>query len=187
MKDFIPYVVTAALALIVGALLVRQCSSPEVVTVPGETIRDTVRLPADTVILTKTRIEYRKPVQPFAPSPPANECCEELAKCGLEYDKLSLEYWYMANIVADGRLALPWGSVAAEFSMPRYAEDPQDAFRFTATRAYADSTEIRYEYRPLSWYDRIGIGPYVGFGYPAGASAGVAITYTFFRPSDIWR
>ena len=187
MKDFIPYIITAILALIVGALLARQCSSPEVVTVPGETIRDTVRLPADTVILTKTRIEYRKPVQPFAPSPPENECCEELAKCGRANDKLSLKYWYLANTVATGRLALPWGTVEAEFSAPRYVADPQDAFLFTATRAYADSTEIRYEYRPLSWYDRIGIGPYVGFGYPAGASAGVAVTYTFWTLSDIWR
>jgi hypothetical protein len=184
MKTWIPYIITAVLSLVIGMLLMRQCSEPKEIRVPGETKRDTLYLvKADTVYKTRTRTEYVRPTRPFAPD---DDCSEQLAECSSAYDEAMLQVWLMSSIEATGEKRLPWGTVKAEFSMLRYATDMQDGFRFTATREYADTTTTQYVYRD-PWYDRIGAGPYIGYGYPAGWSTGVAVTYTFFRPSDIWR
>lgn len=183
MKDFIPYIVTAVLAIGAGALLNNQCSSPEVVKLPGEIIRDTVWMTrADTVRIVETKTEYRRPVRPFAPEPDESKCCEELARCSRAYDQMALENWHMGNIEATGSKALPWGTVEAEFSMPRYIQDEQDAFRFTATFARQDSLQVVERLRDRKWYERFGVhfGIYGGvdpFGKQFSTTIGIGIGY----------
>jgi hypothetical protein len=156
------------------------------VKIPGQIVRDTVReVRADTV--TKTKYVYLKPTKPYAPEPTPDRCCEELSLCNDAWERLSFENWQMGNVRALGSLALPWGSVDAEFSMPRYIQDEQDAFRFTATMERTDSTQIEYRYHEEMWYDRIGFGPYIGYGYPGGWSAGISVSYTPWQLSDLWR
>jgi hypothetical protein len=189
MNELWKYIIPCILGIIIGALIFKSCGPEKVVKIPGQIVRDTVReVRADTV--TEIKFVYLEPTKPYAPEPTPDRCSEELSLCNDAWERLSFENWQMGNVRARGSLALPWGSVDAEFSMPRYIQDEQDAFRFTATMHRTDSTQIKYRDREPSLWDDIGIGATAGYGggpMGLGWNMSVGLSYVPWKISEIWR
>ena len=191
MKSYIPHMIAAVAIFVCGLLTHMQCSSPDVVHVAGEVQRDTIREKADTVIVKQTRTVY-KPQYVYAPDS-TKLCIEQLQMCADAYEAQSYDLWKLANTELEASKTLPWGSVKAFFSMPRYVDNPdspESAFDFEAVFQHQDSTQIEYRYVEKKWYHRIGIQAGVGYGagpLGLGPSVNIQAGYELFNLSDIWR
>lgn len=184
MKDAWPYLSVFVAAFIVGMLVMKQCSTPETVQLPGEVHRDTVQGKADTVVLKQTRTVY-EPQYVYMPDS-SKDCMEQLAKCADAYEQQSFDFWKLANLELEATKALPWGDVKAWLYMPRYVnnpDNPESAFEFEATYEHQDSTVIVTELRERRRYERFGAGIHVTAGVDPfrkdwSVTAGVGVHYS---------
>lgn len=183
MKDLAPYAIVALVCLALGALLMKQCSTPKV----AETVRtDTLRVTEWAYVTqwkTKTVTKRDTLRIPFAITDSVL-CCEQLTDCA---DQL----WSLANFEAEAEQALEGGGMArVSFSMPLYRESPEHAFKAMITRPDTNRTEYIDRYREETVWDRIILSAGIGYGVGPlgiGPSANIQAGYRIVKLSDLWR
>lgn len=179
----ISYAVVFIVALALGAMLMNQCSTPEVTnTVTIDTLRITQWLVKDNW---KTKVVTKRDTLrvPFAVTDSVL-CCEQLTDC-------MDERWMLANLEAEAEQTLPNGATArVSFSMPLYREKPENAFTLLVTIPDTSKTNTVTVYAERKWYHRIGASVGIGYGIGPlgmGPSVNIQAGYTLFELSDIWR
>lgn len=155
MKDLIPFAIVALVCLGAGALLHKQCSSPEKVTVTQtQTVTkwDTIQTTSPSRIIyrdrVKTEIVYEEITDPLARN---------------AIDSLAMELWFCQEVEISAGKTLQHGRLDVGFSMPRFLTDPQTALDIHY-QANPDTARIEYVTRERQWWQRFGYGPQVGIG-----------------------